>query len=361
MVSRAICKLLDRDWLLAMPPAQFMTIHPTMYGKSIQSSQLWVLRDDLLHPLISGNKLRKLDGLWGDLLCREQPTDIVTCGGLHSAHTLAVASLCAERGLRSHILIRGIPAAGTEGKITGNWLLTALSASTIKYVSHDAYADRTALLEGYRNELLLTPSVTPIRVSIINEGAFGLEGALGYIRLVKQLASDERLVGRTVHFVIDCGTGASAAGLAIGCREFAPNWAVVGVPLAGTLPYYDAQVVSIGKGWLRSLGLDEGDMPYGWPVTWEPRTRPRRFGHVFPEDVALCRMVCSQTGLVFDPIYSLASWEVATRLAGQGAGDLQPLVILVHTGGMLNLFGVAQRWPQYFSHMHSYSLPSQST
>ncbi len=38
-----------------------------------------ILRDDLTHPYIGGNKRRKLDGLWPDLQCC---TDLVTCGGV---------------------------------------------------------------------------------------------------------------------------------------------------------------------------------------------------------------------------------------------------------------------------------------
>lgn len=63
-----------------------------------------LVRDDLLHPLLGGNKQRKLDGLWPSLA---QATDVVTCGGLQSAHTLAVAAACAERGKRCHLLVRG--------------------------------------------------------------------------------------------------------------------------------------------------------------------------------------------------------------------------------------------------------------
>lgn len=35
------------------------------------------------------------------------PFPQVTCGGLQSAHTVAVAAACAERGLNAHLLVRG--------------------------------------------------------------------------------------------------------------------------------------------------------------------------------------------------------------------------------------------------------------
>lgn len=41
------------------------------------------------------------------LLSCWQATDIVTCGGLQSAHTLAVAAASAQHGKRTHLLVRG--------------------------------------------------------------------------------------------------------------------------------------------------------------------------------------------------------------------------------------------------------------
>lgn len=39
----------------------------------------------------------------------------VTCGGLQSAHTAAVAFACAERGITAHLLVRGERAAVPTG------------------------------------------------------------------------------------------------------------------------------------------------------------------------------------------------------------------------------------------------------
>jgi D-cysteine desulfhydrase len=52
---------------------------------------LLVVRDDLLHPLVGGNKLRKLDAII-PALAAAHVTDVVTCGGAQSAHTVAVGA-----------------------------------------------------------------------------------------------------------------------------------------------------------------------------------------------------------------------------------------------------------------------------
>ena len=57
--------------------------------------------------------------------------------------------------------------------------------------------------------------------------------------------------------------------------------------------------------------------------------------------MALCRDIAQQTGVLTDPIYTLAAWQHWAALQDH---DATP--VLIHTGGALNLMGVAQRWPE---------------
>ena len=68
----------------------------------------------------------------------------VTCGGLQSAHTAAVAAACAERGLRSHLLVRGERPAIPTG-----YHLLARMYGEVTYVARSEYADRDAMLKRH--------------------------------------------------------------------------------------------------------------------------------------------------------------------------------------------------------------------
>lgn len=115
-------------------------------------------------------------------------------------------------------------------------------------------------------------------------------------------------------------------------------------------------------------------------LVWAPRAVPRKFGRVLPGEVEACREVAARHGLLLDPIWHLAAWEEACRLAaggapahdgsggsGSGSGaaaaagaaaEAAPLldsgdagtevVALLHTGGVLGLCGLAQRFPDQF-------------
>ena len=67
---------------------------------------IWVKRDDLIHPDISGNKWRKLKY---NLLraIDEGAKTIITFGGAFSNHLVATASICHELNMRSVGLVRG--------------------------------------------------------------------------------------------------------------------------------------------------------------------------------------------------------------------------------------------------------------
>ena len=68
----------------------------------------------------------------------------VTCGGLQSAHTAAIAAACAERGLRSHLLVRGERPAVPTG-----YHLLARMYGEVTYVTRSEYTDRDAMLQRH--------------------------------------------------------------------------------------------------------------------------------------------------------------------------------------------------------------------
>ena len=70
----------------------------------------------------------------------------LTCGGLQSAHTAAVAAACAEQGIRAHLLVRGERPAVP----TGFHLLARMYAQ-VTYVKRSEYADRQAMMIKHAN------------------------------------------------------------------------------------------------------------------------------------------------------------------------------------------------------------------
>lgn len=65
-------------------------------------------------------------------------------------------------------------------------------------------------------------------------------------------------------------------------------------------------------------------------------------------EVQECQRIAQQTGILVDPIYTLAAWDLATELSQNGEEDDDTKVVMLHTGGTLGMFGLAQRYRSYF-------------
>ncbi|XP_030960810.1 D-cysteine desulfhydrase 2, mitochondrial isoform X1 [Quercus lobata] len=398
-------KLLDRRWALPSPDTKIHQImlsqarvrdrggpfgnrsmlnntQPSfvddMVSKNDQNPSFYIVRDDLLHPFVNGNKARKLDGLL-PIIEDHSVTDVVTCGGCQSAHAAAVAVSCAERGLKSHLLLRG-----EQPEILTGYNLISTMYGNVTYVPRSLYANREKMLQTHANHLVSSNSGhvawfndifessfttqtsssfvqmdanrsaenSPRKVAILNEGAGDAAALLGVIRLVWYL-SQNHLLGkeRAMRFVVDAGTGTTAVGLGLGALCFGLPWEVTAIMLADTVDGYKQQERRLVSDFKRCFGfhlIDHGlnEVDHGI-VKWVERCHPRKFGNVLDGEVEACQQIAQQTGILVDPIYTLAAWEMAALLSEKEAKEAVKVVML-HTGGTLGIFGLAQRYRPYF-------------
>ena len=102
--------------------------------------ELYIKREDLLHPIISGNKFRKLKYNIQEAK-RLGHTTLLTFGGAFSNHILAVAGAGAEFGFKTIGIIRG---EELESKINENPTLakTQELGMQFHFVSRTAYRDK---------------------------------------------------------------------------------------------------------------------------------------------------------------------------------------------------------------------------
>src|SRR5271156_2075144 len=79
-------------------------INSSLFDK--QGIKVFIKRDDLIHPLISGNKWRKLKYILKKASAQNK-TQLVTFGGAYSNHLLATAAAAAKFGFKSTGIVRG--------------------------------------------------------------------------------------------------------------------------------------------------------------------------------------------------------------------------------------------------------------
>jgi D-cysteine desulfhydrase len=131
--------------------------------------------------------------------------------------------------------------------------------------------------------------------------------------------------------------------MALGVALCGLQWRITGVMLAGDTRYYEDQAAELATAFQQQYGgnVTAADLP----LEWVERPSPRRFGKVLAGEVAACGRIAREHGILLDPIYSLAAWEVAEQLACREGSRS---VAMLHAGGSLALFGLAQRFPDQF-------------
>ncbi len=194
---------------------------------------VYIKRDDLIHPQISGNKWRKLK--FNIEKFRQGGYDkILTFGGAYSNHIAATAALTKETKVASIGIIRG-----DELNFSSNETLKRAHENGMEliFTPREEYALRD---EKYYHEELRRRHGN---VLIIPEGGKNFHGMLGCAEIVSELEQDMDFV------FVPCGTGTTAAGI----LSALDKTQLVGISAlkGGGFLKEDVQSLLFAAGWLK--------------------------------------------------------------------------------------------------------------
>lgn len=178
-----------------------------------------MLRADLLHPVISGNKWYKLR-YYLEAAQQQQVQLIVTRGGAWSNHIVATAAAC-----RLH----GKPCAGIiRGEAPAVWSATLLEAKAYGMQLH--FISREDFRNGHVPDIIRqTPHL------MIPEGGHAEAGVRGAATML-----DHMDIQPYTHILCAVGTGTMMAGL---IRRASPHQQVIGIPVLKTETGMDAHIL----------------------------------------------------------------------------------------------------------------------
>ena len=181
--------------------------HPLLTDKQIR---LFVKRDDLIHPYISGNKWRKLKYTLQDARLQDK-THLITFGGAYSNHLLATACAGQLFGFVSTGWVRG------ELTLPLNPVLSLCKSFGMKliYSDRESYRDKKSIFtQHYQND--------PIAYFIDEGGASSL-AVNGVAELIQELPEQYDFIFTA------CGTGATLAGIALGLQQASLKSKAIGI------------------------------------------------------------------------------------------------------------------------------------
>ncbi len=291
--------------------------------------RIWVKRDDLTGSVLSGNKVRKLEFTLA-LALERGATTIITCGGLQSNHCRATAILCAQLGLKCHLILRGEPLGDPDG----NLLLDRLAGAHIDYYPAREYQlnlDKYLLAAKAKHDDEGDPAY------IIPTGASDGVGVWGYLAACEELKSDFQQAGiAPEHILCATGSGGTQAGLTLGAQLFDLKAAVWGINVCDDEAWFLNKVRQDVREWATRYQQDfdiesldarviDGYVGPGYAIAEPP---------VFETIAKAARL----EGLILDPVYTGKAFHgllsEIRRGRFQGAQD----ILFVHTGGSFGLF-----------------------
>lgn len=284
--------------------------HPDWEQRKIR---MLVKRDDLIDPLVSGNKWRKLKYIL-ELARYQHKEGILTLGGAYSNHLLATAAACEKVGLRSVGLVRG-----EELTVNSNENLQRCTAlgMEVHFISRDEYAERD---EKERQEIWKQRFPHEL---FVPEGGATYHGMIGCQEIWTEIAEP------VDHVFVAQGTTTTSCGLLLGSKEQTT------VHVVPALKGFDAldEMRQLLYPFLLDRALVEeylervevhDDYHFGGYAKTTPEL------HAFIED---CR---KRWDLPLDKVYTGKAFYALVKELENSASYDGKTVLFLHTGGLVN-------------------------
>ncbi len=262
--------------------------------------EVWMKRDDLLHPFVSGNKYRKLKYLAAGAKQLDK-THLVTFGGAYSNHLVATASAGAALGIKTTAIVRG------EEELHNPMLsICQLYGMELKQVSRELYRDKDKAFNSFFSD-----DTTVYR---IEEGGYSVLGAKGCEDLVRELKQPYQ------HIFCAVGTGTTVAGLVNGADS---NTIINGVVVLKGAEYIKGEIDSL------LTQPKEYKLHHNYHFGG--------YGKLDKEIIDFIKQFARETGILLDPVYTTKMMLGLTQLIEQDYFAPNTKILAIHTGGLWGL------------------------
>lgn len=295
---------MDIDLEIFSPVQQ---INDTLFDE--RGFKVFIKRDDLIHPIISGNKWRKLKYLLKKAQAQNK-THLVTFGGAYSNHLLATAAAAAKFGFKATGIVRG------EAVENDTLFLCRLHGMNLIFTDRDSYRDKSALFNHYfsgDNEAFF-----------INEGGSSPEAAMGCSELVSELLENYD------HIFCACGTGTMAAGILNGITQHKLSTMLHAIPVFKNGGFIGGEIEKLLTA----------------PANYQLHTDYHFGGYGKADDnlVAFIKKFVADTGILIDPVYTGKLLYAIYDLASKNYFKPGSRILAIHSGGIWGLLGMRDKF-----------------
>ncbi len=277
---------------------------------------------------VKRDKVRKLEFLLADAV--QQGHDcIVTIGGVQSNHCRASAVAARKVGLDSFLILRQGDdqlSRTLDPGLAGNLLISRMVGAQLRMVTKSEYvrAGSKALVSQCVAQLEAEgrkPYAIPV-------GGSSPLGAWGYIQCVEEIRQQcEERGGYFSDIVLACGSGGSAAGIAIGVKLAGLPCKVHAVLVCDNVRYFTNHIQET----LTALKLPFSPEEI---ITLHDGYRGKGYAVSTPEELSVIKDVATSSSIITDPVYTGKALCGMIGLLNQKPPLLGGEVLFLHTGGL---------------------------
>jgi len=281
------------------------------FVKSIGHSDLFVLREDRIHPEISGNKYRKLKYNL-EAFSQGNYESILSFGGAYSNHIAALAAAGREFNIPTIGIIRG---EELKDKIQDNPTLSYAKQNGMRL----EFVSRTAYREKNQPKFLEELRMKFGNVYILPEGGTNEMAIKG---------CEEILGKHTAEFDYICcavGTGGTIRGI---LNSALPHQKVLGFPALKDSEFLKNEINQVGK---RSN------------FDWINNFHFGGYGKYSTELIDFINEFKNQYNVPLEPIYTGKMFYGIVQLMKEKFFPVDSKILAVHTGGLQGIEGINQR------------------
>ena len=274
-----------------------------------QQIRLFIKRDDRIHPVISGNKWRKIKYLLHYIEANGY-TKVASMGGRYSNFLHALSYVCMRLNWESQCFVRGYPEQS----------LTPMLQDAKEWGAKLSFCDK----QEFRNIRQMPPKL-PKDVFWIPEGGFSELAVKGVKETFYELPrlTSGREQASFDYIVSASATGTSLAGYLEGAMELKLNTQIIGIRVLNNDDEIEQNVSRLVKLPLENLPFE--------------LIRGYEFGGFAKSSEALNQFIGSFESnhtIRLEPVYSGKSFLATFDLIQQGHFKRGSQILLVHCGGL---------------------------
>ena len=281
---------------------------PTLQQIDINSrNEVFVLREDLIHPFVSGNKWRKLKYNIEELR-KEAKNQVVTFGGAYSNHLVATAAAGKLFGFQTIGIIRGEDVRNERIDFMRSCGMHVQFISRTEYSFKNQSAFIQQLIQKLKSENIVQDEN---KVLLLPEGGSNAAAVKGAKEIMDEVPDF------ITHIFCACGTGGTIAGMSL---KLKPNQKILAVPVLKNGAFLKKEIERLG----------------GKTEQIEFHTS-YHFGGYAKSNAELnlfCKKFTAQTSIPVESVYSGKVFYAAHDLLEKNYFQPADKLLIVHSGGI---------------------------